>query len=126
MKDISEIKSKIDQLKKSIADYGEKENGPSYEDLYKEADALWRQIADMRASMDDALYKMRREIYDMFSQHIDGHLPPVMGPEKMQKAIEALGIGGDYQVQKRYVYASTGKVEEEIVELRKKCGKGGK
>jgi hypothetical protein len=47
-------------------------------------------------------------IENAFYKHVSqGHLPPINGAEKMQKALDTLGLGGDYQVQKPVVYAST-------------------
>lgn len=43
----------------------------------------------------------------LYKHETNGHLPPINGAEKMQKALDALGIGGDYEIQKPIVYAST-------------------
>ncbi len=47
-------------------------------------------------------------IENAFYQHVsNGHLPAINGAEKMEKALTALGIGGDYEVKKPVVYANT-------------------
>ncbi len=46
-------------------------------------------------------------IENAFYKHVSsGHLPPINGAEKMQNALTALGLGGDYEVQKPVIYAS--------------------
>lgn len=41
-----------------------------------------------------------------FYMHLDGHLPAIKGAEKMQNAINTLGIGGDYEIRKSTIWAS--------------------
>lgn len=46
-------------------------------------------------------------IENAFYQHVSsGHLPPINGADKMTKALDVLGLSGDYQVQKPIIYAS--------------------
>ncbi len=57
-------------------------------------------------------------IANAFYQHTsNGHLPPINGADKMNGALKALGIAGDYQVQKPIVYASTSKTKVPTMDL---------
>ncbi len=42
---------------------------------------------------------------EQFYQHSKGHLPPIMGAEKMENALKTLGVGGDYEVRKPVLYS---------------------
>lgn len=66
---------------------------------------------------DEYLYWMTEYLYSYISQveqfmyhyvsyHSDGHLPPIQGADKMETALNKLGIGGDYEVRKPVIYAS--------------------
>ncbi len=58
---------------------------------------------------------IRQELYN----HYEGHIPKILGPTAMAKALKALGIDGDYQVQPRYIYASDGTIESISLDLVK-------
>lgn len=45
------------------------------------------------------------DIYDYMDEHRKGHLPPINGAEKMEKALKVLGIGEDYEVRKPVIFA---------------------
>jgi hypothetical protein len=45
-------------------------------------------------------------LWQFRDEHTNGHLPSVKGAEQMQRAVDALGLDKEYDVQKRTVYAS--------------------
>lgn len=45
-------------------------------------------------------------IYNYADDHSAGHLPKIVGAGKMNKALKALGLDEDYQVDKKYIRAS--------------------
>lgn len=68
------------------------------EELY---DKYWHatyEISEMRWDLDMCLEFIRH--------HMDGHLPPILGAEKLEKALEVLKIRDDYEVRKPVIYAS--------------------
>ena len=81
---------------------------------------------DWDGLVDDLSYQFRwvnqdiQNLYNMFYQHLQGHLPPLNGADQMQKAIDALGLSGDYDVQKKTIYASNGKPEKWVVTMTPK------
>ena len=87
------------------------DDGPDYSymlnDLSYQFQYLQQSISDLYAT----LYK-----------HMDPstHLPSVSGADQMQKAVDALGLGGSYDVQKRVIYASNGKPSKFVLELTPK------
>jgi|SRR6478736_10528209 len=56
-------------------------------------------------------------IEQAFYNHQKGHLPPISGAEKMQKALDVLGVGGDYEVQKPIVWVQASKKQGASVEV---------
>jgi len=99
----------------SIADYcgeksesGDKPCNPTFDDLSRWARYIFDEIQYQSNWFAARISYVENEFYRHISS---GHLPPIEGPEKMQKAIDALGIGGDYKVEKRTVYASTIEVD---------------
>lgn len=49
----------------------------------------------------------------MYYNHMEGHLPKIVGATAMQKALKAIGMDGDYQVEKKTIYANDGTVTSE-------------
>ena len=81
---------------------------PSYDDLSRMASYIFKEMQYQMNWLWAEISYLRNSFY----QHVDnGHLPPIKGAEKMEKALTALGIGGDYEVKKPVIYssASTGK-----------------
>ena len=53
-------------------------------------------------------------------EHIqNGHIPPIQGAEKLQNALNVLGIGEDYNVQKPTVWAKNGDIVIDGMKLNK-------
>jgi hypothetical protein len=114
MKDMTQIKSQIESLDKeskkilqtikaSITDTSPGIQPTISVNVISElANNLYDYIDNLRS----AIWKIEDNFYNMMSAHKDGHLPPINGPEKMNKALSVLGLDGDYQVEKRTIYAS--------------------
>jgi len=108
------IKKELETLKTSIA---------SADTKYKEIKANPAEITNLdevRSCLDSMnykfsylvdeinyIYKYTQRLEELFYQHItNGHIPPISGPEKMSKAIKVLGLDGDYEVNKKQIWAS--------------------
>ena len=50
------------------------------------------------------------DLYNMIFRHMDGHIPAIVGADKMNTALEALGLANDYKVEKKTIYANDGTV----------------
>lgn len=94
-------------------------------------------MLNMMSSMYDSMYASIRYVHDRIDdvhkrmdKHSVNHLPPIIGPEKMNKALAALGLDGDYQCEKRTIYAtkqynydavaSKGNAKQLVFELKNK------
>lgn len=45
-------------------------------------------------------------LYTSFYQHTQNHLPPIVGADKMTKALKVLGLDGEYDVAKKTIFAA--------------------
>jgi hypothetical protein len=50
------------------------------------------------------------DLYNMHFRHMEGHIPAIVGADKMNTALEALGLANDYKVEKKTIYASDGSI----------------
>jgi hypothetical protein len=50
------------------------------------------------------------DLYNMHFRHMEGHIPAIVGADKMNTALEALGLANDYKVEKKTIYANDGTV----------------
>lgn len=57
---------------------------------------------------------------DQFYNHTQGHLPKIVGASAMEKALKAIGLGDDYTVEKRVIYASDGSSSPESFLISRK------
>lgn len=75
-------------------------------------------------SMCDQIYSYASKIRDEMSQyrgdHSQGHLPPIIGADKMNKALDKLGLAGDYVVNPKVIHAGKNNV---IIEAEYKSPK---
>ena len=85
-KEESVCKEDVQEMLSSLAQY-----------LYKEIQYQFNWIWSEVAYLENAFYKHAS----------NGHLPPIVGADKLQKALEILGVGGDYEVRKSVIYAAT-------------------
>lgn len=56
-------------------------------------------------------------LYSAFYDHKKGHLPPINGAEKMEKALTALGIAEDYEVMKPIVWVQASRRNPAGIEI---------
>ena len=63
--------------------------------IYSVADNLHNRMDRMSASM-----------YAYQDSHSTGHLPPIVGAGKMNKALASLGLDEDFEASKKTIYAS--------------------
>lgn len=69
---------------------------------------------EMQCYIDDLNYCVRsisnqlQYLWQAFQDHMKGHLPAVKSTEQLQRAIDVLGLGDEYDVQKQTVYARRG------------------
>jgi len=99
----------LEQLKESIASLDKK---------YRESKGYNGDTASpSKPEMEDMMYQMISNVYryvdsslsyidQWINGHSKGHIPPCSGPEKLANAIEVLGLDGDYQVEKKTIWAS--------------------
>jgi hypothetical protein len=128
---LSKSREKLDEFKKVFSDITlpaevEVVANLSSDELDERMSYVWRDISALYEKIYQLRNDLYNEIYTFINKHEEGHLPKIQGPEKMQKAIEAIGLGGDYEVMKRVIYASNGARDEEVIEFRKKCKPGSK
>jgi len=90
------------EVKSEEEEEDEKEEGVSKDEMKAFADYIEYRIQSVRRDIEN--------LYTNFWQHQDGHLPKIVGAANMEKALEALGMAGDYKVEKRTIYANDGTV----------------
>lgn len=54
-------------------------------------------------------YSLWEKLYDHMNK---GHIPEIVGADKMGKALKALGLDGDFEVKKNVIYASDGSISQ--------------
>jgi hypothetical protein len=67
-------------------------------------DYMYRSMDRQCEYMNERIDRLARAFYE----HTDKHLPNPQTPSQMQKAVTALGMGEDYEVKKRTIYATHG------------------
>ena len=86
-----------------------------------EPEVDYSDLAVIYQYVDSMLSYLRSNVQDIQSllwAHINnGHLPVIQGAEGMAKALKALGMDGDYQVQKQTVYANNGAPQEVLIKI---------
>jgi len=89
---------------------------PSYDDLSRVTSYIFK---EMQYQV-NWLWAEIQYISSRFYAHQEGHLPPIKGADKMEKALNTLGIGGDYEVIKPVVYArANGGLEVDFPDAKK-------
>lgn len=101
IKDLTEIKAALDKSEKDFkqiqADMVVDNNNEIY---YKCMDACYSMVSSLR----QYVYSVEDNFYRTMDNHMIGHLPKIHGAEKMENALETLGISSDYEVQKPTIY----------------------
>lgn len=102
-KTLQEIKASLDKLDTKF-----KEARAAYGDCATPNPDLSNQIWDICYNMMDGLRQYVYTIADDLSRHCsDGHIPPIRGAERMNKALKAVGLDGDYKAEPREIYANS-------------------
>lgn len=116
-KDKKDIKASFDKiilLTKELKGYadccaipsypGESSNYESdynYSYLQSRIDELWRFIMDWQNS------------------HLEGHIPACKSVDQLKKAVDVLGLSGEYDIQKQVIFSSEGQPEGLVVNFIK-------
>lgn len=101
LNELKEIKAKLEQSEKSFkqirADIGEDKSNEIY---WKCMDSCYSMVSNLK----QYIYSIEDSFYKRMDDHLAGHLPKINGAEKMQNALETLGISEDYDIQKPTIY----------------------
>jgi hypothetical protein len=89
-----------DKIKVVKADMDAKEGAES------EASKMFGYCYDLINGLRSYVYQIEGSFYDAMREHRVGHLPPIKGAGKLEKAMEKLGISDDYEIIKPTIYAS--------------------
>ncbi len=86
---------------------------------YSDLNAVYSYISDQVSYLSERISELSNQLW---SHSSDGHLPPIEGSEAMARALKALGMTGDYEVQKRVVYAdlNSGQPDEMVFSFKPK------
>ena len=76
----------------------------SQDDLYSSLNSVYRYM-DSRC---DEMYRRMDRLVRAFAIHQRNHLPSPKSASQMQKAVDALGMGEDYEVKKGVIYVESG------------------
>ena len=80
----------------------EDEMCPGCESLKAEQDHFYYLLQNIGSYLNN----LESMFYTYVSNHQNGHLPPIVGAEKMAGALKSLGVDKDYEVRKPVIYAS--------------------
>jgi hypothetical protein len=76
-------------------------------------------VSDLGYSVSDLQYTVQSlqrqldSLWSALSAHTGvGHLPAILDVGKLQKAIDTLGLGDSFEIQKKVIYSSEGKPSE--------------
>lgn len=75
-------------------------------------------VSDLRWQF-DYLQRQISDVWNLYYGHLNGHIPEIQGAGAMNKALKALGIDGDYKVEPKVIYASTGEPKSIVVNITK-------
>jgi hypothetical protein len=96
---VGSILDKVKKAKETQADCG-----ISNDDLMCSIENIKWTIAWLR----DDIYSL----HDRYANHTQkGHIPPILGADKMEKALKVLSMDKDYEVQKPVIYARANVIE---------------
>lgn len=102
--ELKEIKAKLEQSEKEFkqirADICCVTENKDQEVYYKCLDACYLMVSNLR----EYVYRIEGDFYRTMEEHRNGHLPKIQGAEKMENALEILGLNQDYEVMKPTIY----------------------
>lgn len=110
MSDLEKIQKDLDAAKQKVKDIS-----LAYKQKFIKADG--QELCE-EPEKDEYLYSLVNYLFSYIEslemafskysyRHAEGHLPPILGAEKMQTALNKLGVGEDYEIRKPVIYAST-------------------
>lgn len=111
-----EIKN-LQELKASIDKIGDKFKELQAQPVMSNPELnnqIWNTCYDMVDGLRQYVYTIADALYEHKTK---GHLPPIVGAEKMNKALKACGLDGDYKAEPKSIFASKnryGKPEFEV------------
>ena len=97
---LASLNKAVNTTKLAVADCMAQTSNVCPEDLQCMKESVDRQFGWLQNQIDG--------LYRTFYSHLDGHLPALVGAERMSKALKALGLAGDFDVQKKVIYANSG------------------
>lgn len=101
LKEINELKANFETLSEKL-----KISKASYHD-----DPKMCEIMDFVYSMMESCHRridyISEDIYSFIDKHSEGHIPPIVGAERMNKALKVLGLDDDYEAYPKYISANT-------------------
>lgn len=109
IKSVGELRDKIKQTADYMGEDKEVEDDYKYEDLCRSMDYLRQDLNNLWG-----------QFYNYVDTHQQGHLPKIEGATQMQRILEILEMSGSYEVAKKVIYASNGKPEKIILEVKAK------
>lgn len=117
MKDLKELKEKIVASQKIyLQSKGYSDvNSPECKNFI-ESDQFYNYVNNIYNYIDNTV----EYIYEWIHEHQEGHLPKINGADRMTKALDVLGISGDYIVEKPIIWAKNGNSITATVEYIKK------
>lgn len=114
------VTEELIKAEKALANGEQPVTAKQLEDLYmsmcSNLDYMYRMISSMEGKMWESEARMHENLW----KHLEGHLPPIKSSEQMERAIDALGLGEEFQVAKKTIYASNGKPSKLVYEIELK------
>jgi len=101
------MKDKIPQMAKEMTELGE-ETKASLKEIQAQApdsDEL-KKVYETIYSILDRFDRRINYIWSEIYAHYKGHLPSVPSVEQMKKAVKALGLSEEYEVQSKVIFAN--------------------
>lgn len=92
------------------------ENGNEEEVTMEKVALAMQYVYSVMDSRFQYVYNSLDGIYNWMSMHSQGHLPN-LSPSSLQKLIDVAGMGDDYKVAPRVIYASNNSVDFNVQEL---------
>lgn len=109
---LAELEKGAKELKAQISSPGQDPNASpeDWRDKHRQlVDFLGNVVGTLHnriSSLADNMYAGDEYLHKRMDDHMKGHIPPIEGAGKMNKALKALGMDEDYACMKKTVYAN--------------------
>jgi hypothetical protein len=100
LKKLEELKASIDKIDTK---FKELRGGPEMATNSDINNQIWNTCYDMVDGLRQYVYTIADALY---KHQNNGHLPPIVGAERMNKALKSTGMDGDYKAEPRTIYSS--------------------